>query len=195
MSREWRPVKGYEGFYEVANDGTVRSLPRDTERAGGAIVHYEGRVLTHTFDTRGYHGVTLCKEHKQRRVRVHRLVAEAFVDNPDGKPHVNHLDENKDNNHASNLEWCTPAENDAWGTRNERCKKNRDKQKHRESIVNSEKHRARRKPIIQKAMNGQAVKRWESRTEIRQAGLNDWLVVEVCKGRARQAAGYLWEYE
>lgn len=105
----WKPVKGYEGLYEVSNHGRVRRLM-------WRIV--DGK------DHKGYRRVNLCKNGEQKPFLVHRLVAEAFLPNPDGYPFVNHMDECPSNNCASNLEWCSPKHNANWGTINERKSKN-----------------------------------------------------------------------
>lgn len=102
INEEWKPVKGYEGRYEVSNLGRVRSLKRATTN---------GVVLKQTIK-HGYMHVCLSKENKPSTKRVHRLVAEAFIANPMGKPVVNHIDGDKTNNAASNLEWATNSENE-----------------------------------------------------------------------------------
>ncbi len=99
MEEEWRPVKGYEGLYEVSNMGRVKSL-----HTGEEI------IISTPNDSFGYKTVTLAKRtHKQKR--VHRLVAEAFIPNPMNLPAVNHLDGDKHNNSMYNLEWCSIKEN------------------------------------------------------------------------------------
>ena len=100
----WRPIKDYEGRYEVSSLGRVRSV-------------FHNIVLTP--DTaRGYKRVTLFNKGIRDRRMVHILVAEAFIPNLYNKPHINHIDENRANNAVSNLEWCTPKENCNHGTRN-----------------------------------------------------------------------------
>ena len=99
MKEEWKPIKGYEGLYEVSNMGRVKSLRYGKER-----------IMSTPDNSIGYRNVTLVKRaHKQKR--VHRLVAEAFIPNPMNLPVVNHLDGDKHNNCVSNLEWCTKKEN------------------------------------------------------------------------------------
>ena len=100
------PVKGYEGLYEVTDDGKV--------------FNKNGKEMHQYYVTRGYRIVLLYKDKKQKTKLVHRLVAEAFIPNPDNLPQVNHKDEDKENNTASNLEWCTNDYNNHYGTGNER---------------------------------------------------------------------------
>lgn len=98
MTEQWRDVPGYDGLYQVSDRGRVYRVDRGHHMAG---------MCNHD----GYRIVTLCKDGKQCKVFVHRLVAAVFVPNPDNKPEVNHKDGNKANNMASNLEWCTRLEN------------------------------------------------------------------------------------
>ena len=103
MTEEWMPVVGYEGLYEVSNHGRVRSLKRNT--TSGKILRGSARK------NNGYVSLVLFKCGKGQGKLVHRLVAEAFISNPECKPDVNHIDGNKQNNRAENLVWCTPSEN------------------------------------------------------------------------------------
>lgn len=115
----WKDIKGYEGFYKVSNKGNVFSIERKDSRGQKC----GGRTLKPRYDKDGYLIVTLYKNGAEKKKRVHRLVTEAFIPNPNGLPQVNHKDEIKDNNNVGNLEWCTSAYNVNHGTRNERVSK------------------------------------------------------------------------
>jgi len=104
MNEQWLPIKGYEGFYEASNLGRIR-------RSSAAIGTWIGRVLKNNPVPQGYHLVHLRKEGTQKSFLVHRLVAECFVSNPQGKNVVHHLDGDKGNDCASNLVWTTRQEN------------------------------------------------------------------------------------
>lgn len=107
---EWRAIKGFEGAYEVSNDGQVRSLPREVNGRGNFPRRRPGK-LKKAVDVHGYLYYSLSEGGKDRRYAAHRLVAEAFIPNPEGKPEVNHKDGNKHNNSVDNLEWVTRTEN------------------------------------------------------------------------------------
>ena len=113
--RKWRDIKGYEGKYQVSNLGEIRSL--DYKHTG------KTRILKPATDRYGYKTIGLCKNGKQKKFFIHRLVAEAFLLNPNGLLEVNHKDEDKANNIYSNLEWCTNEYNINYGTRNKRVSK------------------------------------------------------------------------
>ena len=113
----WRPVVGYEGLYEVSNTGRVRSLDRYVRRN----YFKKGRILKLN-DRRGYLFVELCLNNKTKNFSVHRLVAQAFIPNPDNLPQVNHIDEDKLNNRVENLEWCDSKYNSNYGTRKDRAR-------------------------------------------------------------------------
>ncbi len=110
---EWKPVVGYEGIYSVSNLGRVRSEDRIIEEHNGRQRINKGRVLKPfgTGKCRAYLAVDLRKNGKRKTTKVHRLVAIAFISNPDDCPQVNHLNGDKSNNTVSNLEWTTNLEN------------------------------------------------------------------------------------
>ena len=114
----WRDVVGYEGYYKVSDKGNVFSVRR-VSSIGGRI---GGRIMKPTPNTNGYLRVNLCKDGKTKSKLVHRLVLEAFVENPNNLLEVNHLDENKANNELSNLEWCTREYNNNHGERTEKAR-------------------------------------------------------------------------
>ena len=122
MNEVWKDVVGYEQYYEVSNQGRVRSKSRTVH--GMNEWEMEGRVLRQANSGR-YWQVYLCVNGKGKSKSVHRLVAEAFIPNPDNLPEVNHKDENRYNNHIDNLEWCTHKYNVNYGTRNQRISKAR----------------------------------------------------------------------
>ena len=110
---EWKDIKGYEGIYQISNKGRVKSLKFNKEN-----------ILIPAKHNRGYLFINLCKNGKVKKYLIHRLVAEAFLPNPDNLPQVNHKDENKLNNNVENLEWCSNKYNVNYGSRNEKASKN-----------------------------------------------------------------------
>lgn len=117
---EWRAIPEYEGIYEVSNFGNVRSLPRYKRGNFDSKVFIEGKAIKQVKNNRGYYIVQLSKNNKVKNFSVHRLVATAFIPNPNSFPQINHKDEDKTNNRASNLEWTTLKRNINYGTRNKR---------------------------------------------------------------------------
>ena len=115
-SEVWKDVVGYEGLYKVSNKGNVYSV----ERIDSINRKRGGFTLKPRNTRKGYFSVNLCKNGKQKNTLIHRIVAEAFIPNPNNFLEVNHLDENKTNNELSNLEWCDTSYNNNHGTRNKR---------------------------------------------------------------------------
>lgn len=111
MEEVWKDIEGYEGLYQVSNLGRVKSLERIVcqGKQGQRIIPEKIRKSKHTAD--GYLEMALCKDCKRKFIRTHRLVAFAFCENPQNKTEVNHIDGNKLNNRADNLEWVTSSEN------------------------------------------------------------------------------------
>ena len=109
----WKDIKGYEGLYQISDTGVVKSLERKIfgKHPWNTGILRKEKILKCTIDNVGYHAANLCKDTIQKRIRVHRLVAECFISNIENKPQVNHKDGNKLNNNIENLEWCTDREN------------------------------------------------------------------------------------
>ena len=118
MIEEWRPVVGYEGLYEVSNTGRVRSL----DKYDSMNRFLRGRILRLFTDGLGYLRAQLYSNSKRKSFLVHRLVAQAFIPNPDNLPQVNHRDENPSNDSVDNLEWCDGKYNVNYGTRIDRIR-------------------------------------------------------------------------
>lgn len=173
MTEEWKKVEDFEGFYEVSNFGNVRSLN----------YHNWGIVknLIPVVDRYGYERVCLTKNGKQFNRLVHRLVATAFIENPNDLPQINHLNEIKTDNRVVNLEWCSAKENMNHGTRNQR--------------MSQSKKNKNCKAIVQMDMNGNEIRKWVSFMEVnRVLGYDVGFLARCCKGRSKSAYGYMWCY-
>lgn len=109
MREEWRDIAGYEGFYQVSNMGRVKSLDRTFLRSDGTMATYKGKILMPV--GRPYLHVSLSKNNIHTMARIHRLVAEAFIPNPNRLKCIDHIDCDKTNNQVDNLRWCSHLQN------------------------------------------------------------------------------------
>lgn len=187
MTEYWKDIKDYEGLYQVSNYGRVKSL--NWHRTG------EERVLKGQKVGSGYLHIGLCKNGKKKHFKIHRLVAQAFIPNPDNLPEVNHKDENPSNNFVGtkennfkdgNLEWCTAKYNINYGSRNERVVK---------KLTGVYNNKTKSKTVIQLRMDGSLVRIWPSVMEIqRQTGYSPGSISGCCRGERHSAYGFKWCY-
>lgn len=165
MIESWKDIEGYEGIYQISNLGRVKSLRNDI-------------ILKNRIGSRGYCEVCLQHNRKVTQSKVHRLVANAFIPNPNNYSLVNHKDEDKTNNRVDNLEWCNSKYNCNYGTRNERISKNKIRPK-----------------VIQKDKNNNIIKIWNGFTIIeKELGYSKTYIWECCNKKYNMAYGYFWEY-
>ena len=167
----WKAIDGYEGIYEVSDKGRVKSLGNN--KFGKEKILKPGK--THV----GYLRVTIYKDGHAKRLLVHRLVAEAFIQNPNNLETVNHKDEDKTNNVASNLEWMSIADNINYGTRNKRVA---------ESLS---------KPVqMFDKKTGELLATFPSLMEAeRVTGIPCSNISKCCLGKRKSSGGYIWKYK
>ena len=182
----------YEGLYKVSNLGKILSL--NYQNTGKA------KLRTPSKRKDGYFQVGLRKNKKTKTCLVHRLVAETFLENPEGKPFINHKiegDEGKTMNMVvfntdgsidkkrTTIEWCTAKENSNYGTRNERAGK---------TISKANTNGKKSKKVLQFTLDGEFVREWPSVNECGRNGFNKGHVAECCKGKLKSHKGFKWCY-
>ena len=175
---EWRDIEGFEG-YQVSDKGNVRSLDREIIYSNGDKHFYKGQILKQCLHSNGYLHVFLRKNNKQTIKLVHRLVAQAFIPNPDNLPQVNHKNEfDKTDNRVCSLEWCSSKYNMNYGT----CLKRR-----------AEKQS---KKVYQYTLDGELIKIWTSLAECDKNGYKKSNVSGCCLGKKgyKTCKGFKWSY-
>lgn len=184
MEEIWKDVPEYEGLYQVSTYGNVKSLDRYVRSRWGTKKPVKGHLLKAEKTIHGYLQVSLCKPGLSRkRYKVHRLVAMAFIPNPQNLPQVNHKDEDKTNNRLDNLEWCDGFYNQRYGTCSER--------KHIK-LIN---HPLKSIKVEQLTKDGEHIDYYPSAKEAaRQTGICQGNISCVCCGRHSLAGGYKWKY-
>ena len=160
MREEWRDIKGYEGKYMVSNLGRVKSLNYSNTGKEG--------ILNARDNGKGYLRVILWKDGKDKKYRINRLVAQAFIPNPDNLPEVNHKDEDKTNNRVENLEWCSRQYNVEYSQG--------------KAVIGINK------------VSGLIVEFPSAREAERQIGINSRNICACLKGRQKSTGGYYWIY-
>ena len=184
----WKPIDGYEGYYEVSSTGLLRSVDHSVVRAvnGGLRVStVRGRFIKARIGKNGYKIVTLSREGIRKHFTLHRIVAIAFVPNPYNYNCVNHKDENKLNNKPDNLEWCTHRYNDNYGTKPKKIS-----QSH---LRNPPRFRE----VSQFSENGAFIKTFHSAASAaRKTGVDSSWIIACCRGtkHAKTAGGFKWKY-
>lgn len=178
MEEIWKDIKGYEGLYQVSNFGRVKSLSRKRNRPNENATITE-RILSLGYNAQGYALCVLYKDKKTKTLRVHRLVAEAFIPNPNNYPIVNHKDENPANNRADNLEWCSYSYNQSYGTV---CSRKSDAMTNGKTSVK----------IEQYTTDNRYVKTYPSLAEARRNGYSN--ISKCLNGKRKTAGGFKWRY-
>lgn len=168
IKEEWRDIQGYEGLYQVSNKGRVKSTRNNI-------------ILKPAMNNHGYYWVDLLNHGIRKHATIHRLVAQAFIPNPNNYPQVNHIDENTINNQVSNLEWCTAQYNHDYGTRNERAIK------HMAEAISI--------PVVQLSLNYELIKYWKSASSVNIQGIEHQHIAECCSGKIRTYKNYHWLYK
>ena len=158
-----KPIKGFEGLYEVDDLGNVYSVRRN-------------KIMSPVIINSGYYTVKLSKNKILTRYLIHRLVAQAFLDNPDNLPCVNHKDEDKTNNSVDNLEWCTYQYNNSYNDKGKRISATK-------SI-----------PVYQFDLNGNLIKEWKSMKEAgKSLGIDEANISAACSGKLKTYKGFIWK--
>ena len=186
LNEIWKPIKGYEGLYEVSNFGRIKSLKRlvkSHNKWGECYITINEKILKTSDNKLGYLFVKLFKNNKAKTYYIHRLVAEHFIPNPNNYKEVNHKDENKTNNVVTNLEWCDRKYNVNYSNRTKRVT---------EKLKNKKEWS---KPVIQYTLDGQFVKEWESINEADRNGYNHGHIAACCLGKRKTHKGFIWEYK
>lgn len=193
MEEIWKDIEGYEGLYQVSNFGRVKMLAHDFEMPNGGIKHYIEKIKPQEVIRNGYLRVKFFENKQIKRFLVHRLVAMAFIPNPNNYPQVNHKDENKENNtvwvnedgsvdfEKSNLEWCTSEYNMSYGTRKERVSR---------ANTNGKKS----KKICQYTLEGELVNIFPSMSEVARNGFDLSGIWQCCNDKIKQYKSYIWKY-
>lgn len=179
LTEEWRPIVGYESYYEVSNLGRIRRIHKARGTKCGILK--EGTTKS------GYSIVVLSIKGKTNSKFVHRLVAEAFLENPNHLPEVNHKDENPKNNEISNLEWVSSKENNNWGNHIKRVSlSNTNNPKCSKPIIRIKDGISKKFPSIKEAA------RWCRNNGFPKAASSS--ISNCCSGKVRSAYGAEWKF-
>ena len=182
----WKDIKGFEGLYQVSNKGRIKRLYRPVIDKRGIVQIFNESLLTCTINVYGYYQTTLRKNGRKINIKLHRCVAEAFIDNPYNKPLVDHIDGNKLNNTSDNLRWVTNSENILNENTYNRFKENVTKARKSERI-----------PVHQLDDNYNIIKTFDSVDDAaKELKCSAPLIRNACKVNHKhyKAKGYHWSY-
>ena len=188
MQEIWKDIKGYEGYYQVSNLGEVRSVDR-VKWNGVKYVHIKGRILKKSDDRHGYYHVSLSKDGKVKKKKVHKLVAITFLENLDDLYCINHIDGKKKNNNVNNLEWCSSSENNkhAW---DEGLKKSSSKQKEKaKSFIKLGMNKKKRIICKETGVEFESIRKAE-----KEMNINHSRICDVLTGKQENVKGFHFEY-
>ena len=178
MNEKWKDIVGYEGLYQVSNLGRVKSLQRTILCNTGVYTTVNERILSAADKGLGYMVVGLNKNGIHKTARVHRLVAVAFIPNPNGFSLINHKDKNPKNNRIDNLEWCDYKYNNNYADHNLLLSKS-------QSF-----------PVLQYSIDGKFIARYYGATEAsKKLGIDKVSIRACCRGKLQTSGGYIWKYE
>lgn len=180
MAEVWKDMQGYEGLYQISNLGRIKSLSKKVKNKNGYRTTKE-KIMKNILSNNGYLQTTLRKGKRPKSFLIHRLVAEAFIPNPNKYKCVNHKDENKLNNNVNNLEWCTREYNNNYGTHNKKVKETKQKKYG--------------KAVKQITLDGKIIETFSCIREAhRKTNVGRKEITNVCLKKYKQAGGYRWEY-
>lgn len=189
----WKDFIGFERYYQVSNLGRVRSKDRIAITPKTSYFK-KGRISIPSLDGKGnYLFVGLHVNNKVKLIYIHRLVAQNFIPNPHNYKQVNHINENKKDNRADNLERCTAEYNMNYGTAMQRAKETYASHYDRSAIA---KNNAIEKEVIQYALDGKYIKEWDSLTDIQnELGFCRSNISKCREGKYKQANNFIWEFK
>ena len=188
----WKDIPGYEGLYQVSDMGRIKRIAGYKKRnKWGSYTILPEKYMKSSFDKDGYLRIGLAKDRERKTYHVHRLVALAFLPNPNNYPQINHKDENKQNNAVDNLEWCTCSYNINYGTRNDKIASKYNKKKRTGADPNSKFARK----VAQYDLAGNLIRVWASISLVEQElGANHSSIIQNCQGKRKMVYGYKWAY-
>lgn len=193
-TERWRDVNGFEGLYQVSNKGRVKSVERLINYSDDRIYQYQS-VIKKTSFNKGYVYVNLSKNSVSKSYKIHRLVAEAFIPNPDNKPQVEHIDTHRDNNYVWNLRWVTPKENQNNVLTIKHLSESQKGEKNKLYGKYGKEHHSS-KPVLQYDLDGNFIREWECAMQIeRELGINHSNVAACCRGRMKSCNKNRFKYK
>lgn len=194
MKEVWKDIKGYEDSYQISNKGRFKSKTRTQIFKNGKIYKRKGRLhKLKVYSNNGYIIVGLCKQNKRKNMTIHRLVAQAFIDNSLGKPCINHINGIKTDNRVENLEWVTYKENGIKAVEQGLIKTGKESPNYGNYDLNKKKN----KKVEMLSTKNEVLKIFSSiSSAARYLGNKEYAtdIVKVCKNKRKTAYGYKWRY-